>query len=369
MKTSTLLARIVALFLALVPAMSSAQASGTWTATGSMSVGRYAITAVLLNNGKVLVAGGISGTTVLASAELYDPSTGVWTLTGSMKIARNNYVAVPLANGKVLVVGGCTNSNCSAATNTAELYDPVTGVWTPTGSMSTLRYFFAGTGLKNGAVLVEGGCNQVNCGTNTATAELYNPATGKWVKTASMIAARDYHTATLMSDGRVLVVGGYYAGGITEIYNPSTRTWSTAGSALYPHSLHTASLLTNGKVLAEGGLVGNLPSNLCEVFDPVAGTWSATGSMTTKRDNQAALMLPNGRAMVAGGGSYTRPKYCKLASVELYDSAAGTWSSTGSMTIERYQQGMVLLRNGQVLAVGGLSNTDVSLASAELYTP
>src|SRR5204862_5288121 len=100
-------------------------------------------------NGKILVAGGIdAGATIQATAELYDPATGVWTSTGNMRKARAYYTATLLKNGKVLVAGGCTNNNCSAATNTTELYDPASGTWRTAGKMSTLRYFFAATACK-----------------------------------------------------------------------------------------------------------------------------------------------------------------------------------------------------------------------------
>jgi N-acetylneuraminic acid mutarotase len=360
---------VLAILLISICLASAAQAAGTWTLTGTMGTGRYAVTAVLLPSGMVLVAGGINGATVVASAELYDPTTGTWSPTGSMKTARNNYTAVLLGNGKVLVAGGCTNSTCSAATSSAELYDPSTGTWSSTTSMSTLRYFFAATLLGSGKVLVEGGCSLVNCNASSATAELYDPSTGKWSLTGSMNSARDYHTATLLADGRVLVVGGYSGGIITEIYNPTTATWTTAASALVPHALHAATLLTNGKVLVAGGYIANLPSAYCEVYDPAINTWSVTGSMTSKRYNQGQLLLPGGKVIAVGGGTYIRPKFQKLATVELYDASTGTWAATGSMGTQRLQQGTALLINGQILAAGGLNNLNVSLATAELYTP
>jgi hypothetical protein len=193
--------------MTVLPSLTSkAETSGTWAATGSMGTARYAFSGLQLRNGKILVSGGIDGTsTVLATAELYDPLTGAWTPTGNMKTARAYYTATLLPNGRVLVAGGCTNNNCSAATNTAEIYDPPTGTWRAVGKMSTLRYFFAATPLQDGSVLVEGGCNQGNCTTVTATAELYNPRTHQWTLTGSMQTARDYHTATLLSSGDVLV--------------------------------------------------------------------------------------------------------------------------------------------------------------------
>src|SRR5438270_2008045 len=173
-RTHLSLIGLVGLIIA-ISVTSSAQTSGRWTATGSMSTARYATAAVLLKTGKVLVSGGNDGTAVLATAELYDPVTGVWSPTGSLKTARAYQTATLLPNGRVLIAGGCTNVNCSAATASAEIYDPTTGTWRAAANMSTLRYFFAAVQLKNGNVLVEGGCDLGNCGTVTNTAELFNP--------------------------------------------------------------------------------------------------------------------------------------------------------------------------------------------------
>ena len=193
------------------------QTSGTWARTGSMGTARYAFSAVQLNNGKVLVGGGMGATGVLSSAEIYDPLAGTWSPTGQMRLARAYYTAALLPDGKVLVAGGCTSdTGCSAATATAEIYDPATGKWRAAGKMSTLRYFFNATPLPDGNVLVEGGCNKVNCGTVTKTAELYNPNSGRWTLTGGMHVARDYHTATRLSSGKVIVTGGYTVQGASN---------------------------------------------------------------------------------------------------------------------------------------------------------
>lgn len=356
--------------LLILPLLSAAPASGTWSTTGSLSNGRYAVTAVALPSGKVLLAGGVdNAVNVLSTTELYDPATGTWAPSGNMNMARNMYLAVLLPNGKVLVAGGCTTSSCSAATPTAELYDPTTGQWSPTGSMAGIHYFSAATLLPNGKVLVEGGCSQGNCMSITASAELYDPGTGQWSRTGSMKAARDYHTATLLANGKVLAAGGYGGGAAAEVFDPATGKWSPGGTMLYPHTQHSATLLPNGKVLIAGGTIGYLPSAYCELYDPASNTWKATGSMGTSRVGHPAVLLRTGRVLVAGGGSYTRPKYYKVSGAELYDAAKGTWSATGSMSTGRYEHGVALLLNGQVLAAGGLSNSMTALSTAELYTP
>jgi N-acetylneuraminic acid mutarotase len=181
-----------------------------WETTGSMVTARCACTATVLPDGKVLVAGGYNGSTpwtVYASAELYDPATGTWESTGSMSGSRAGHKAMLLPNGKVLVAGGYDGAYLTSA----ELYDPDTGTWTTTGSMAEGRVWHTMTLLPNGKVLVTGGEN----GSSTfsaLTAELYDPAAngglGAWSATGSMAQARSVHTATLLPDGKVLVAGG-----------------------------------------------------------------------------------------------------------------------------------------------------------------
>ncbi|CAF3989465.1 unnamed protein product [Rotaria sp. Silwood2] len=138
----------------------------TWTITGSMNVGRYAHSASLLRNGKVLIAGGIHNGTILNSTELYDPSTRTWKVTGSMHNERYDHQASVITNGKVLVTGGGVDKNLY----NAELYDPSTGIWTLAGKMNNGRILHSASVLKNGKVLVTGGFNH-NVTLNTA--ELY----------------------------------------------------------------------------------------------------------------------------------------------------------------------------------------------------
>jgi hypothetical protein len=183
----------------------------TFATTGSMSVARYRHTATLLNNGKVLVAGGRGlGYFSLASAELYDPATGTWSGTGSLSIAHGEHTATLLTNGKVLVAGG----DSSGLTSSAELYDPATGTWNGTGSMSGVRYAHTATLLTNGKVLVAGGSGGGYGLGELSSAELYDPATGAWSGTGSLSIARVEHTATLLTNGKVLVAGGILSGGV-----------------------------------------------------------------------------------------------------------------------------------------------------------
>ncbi len=233
--------------------------------------------------------------------------------------------------------------------------------------MNTPRYNATTTLLPNGQVLVVGGVD--NLGATLASAELYNPATGTWSLTSSMILARQLHTATLLQDGKVLISGGvgtadYLAE--AELYDPSIGTWSTTGSMNASRYGFTATLLSNGNVLVAGGLNSNGPNFTnylaeAELYDPSTGTWSPTGSMNVARNFHSTTLLSNGQALVAGGINNTGV----LASAELYDPSSGTWTLTGSMNVGRADYPATLLPSGQVLVAGGFSNGSIS--SAELF--
>ncbi len=284
--------------------------NGTFTAAGGMSIGRASHTATLLPNGKVLVAGGSSD----SSAELYDPATGSFALTGSMSAARAEHTATLLPNGKVLVTGGVTQGNAILAT--AEFYDPANATFAPTGSMGAARIFHSATLLPNGKVLITGGETfNGNSFVSLSTAELYDPATGSFADTASMSAARARHTATLLPNGKVLVAGGFSrvadnTSTSAELYDPATGSFTPTGSMGTARDGHTATLLPNGKVLVAGGF-GNTSA---ELYDATAGSFALTGSMVEPRGKHTAILLPSGKVLATGGFNGD----AQLASAELY---------------------------------------------------
>ncbi len=342
-------------------------ATGSWSATGGMATGRSEHTATLLPNGKVLVTGGYDGTASLATAELYDPATGSWSATGNMTTARHLHTATLLPNGKVLVTGGFNGSVSLAG---AELYDPASGTWTATGGLATGRYSHTATLLPpngNGKVLVlvTGGSTG---GATLASSELYDPLTGSWSATGSMVTPRYFHTATLLPSGKVLVAGGFRGAYLAsaELYDPATGIWSATGGMAAARDEQTATLLPSGKVLVTGGsgTTGDSTLTSAELYDPVGGNWSATGSMATERYIHTATLLPNGKVLVTGGtGSAT------LASSELYDSANGTWTATGNLSVARDFHSATLLPSGKVLVAGGQISGSNAVNSAERYDP
>jgi WD40 repeat protein len=303
-------------------------ASGTWTATGSLATARLSHTATLLPNGKVLVVGGISGLYFSsASAELYDPASGIWTPTGSLATARRGHTATLLPNGKVLVAGGFDfflSMDRGVDFASAELYDPASGTWTATGSMGAARDGHTATLLPNGKVLVAGGYASSGLGFITlASAELYDPASGIWTPTGSLPTARGGHTATLLPNGKVLVAGGQGNSGdleSAELYDPASGTWTATGSlTTLRYYLHTATLLPNGKVLVAAGYNGSILTS-AKLYDVASGNWTATGSLATARDGHTATLLPNGKVLVAAGFNGTS----YLASAELYGTPIPT---------------------------------------------
>ncbi len=339
--------------------------AGAWMPTGSMANPRAGQTATLLPSGKVLVVGGANGPTLsvaLATAELYDPATGTWSPTGTMSTARMNHTATLLSNGKVLVAGGFDGSSYLAS---AELYDPATGSWSLTGAMNIpRRNHVASDGPWAGKVLVAGG--DASPGSQYLNlAELYDPATGTWSWTGNMNPGRDDHVAVRLLTEQVLVVGGNSAGGPLTSALRYDSGWSATGSMATARRIPMAALLPNGKVLVAGGynVGGDLATS--ELYDPAPGSWSPTGSMSAARQRGTATLLPDGKVLAAGGYNSGSGH---LATAELYDPVSGSWGSTGSMTGASSEHTATLLQNGKVLVAGG-NSAGGALASAELYTP
>jgi len=264
---------------------------GTFAPVGLMTAFRANHASTLLQDGKVLVTGG--NTETPATAEIFDPATAAFTATGNMISVHYLHAATLLPNGKVLITGGL-GSGLSA-----ELFDPTMGTFAATGSMTEPRSSHTATLLHSGKVLLVGGASTNGGSSQVLTAELYDPASGTFSPTGSMGTARSNHTATLLPNGAVLIAGGFDQTGAplatAEIYNPTTGMFAAAGSMHAAHFQHTATLLPNGKVLIAGG--GNF---VAELFYLGTGTFSLTGSMLISRGSHAAALLPSGEVLVTG---------------------------------------------------------------------
>jgi choice-of-anchor C domain-containing protein len=340
-----------------------APAQGTWSETGPLVTGRDQHTATLLADGRVLVTGGEDNSAaVLTSVELFNPATGTWSVTTPLSHASRIHTATRLLDGRVLVAGGTNNSTPLAS---AELFYPATGNWASPGPLSTPRVYHTATLLLDGRVLVVGGYNIVVFNVVIlASTELFNPAMGNWASPGPLSTARYSHTATLLTDGRVLVAGGN--DGVNtldsaEIFNPADGIWSATGSMAQGRQSHKATLLADGRVLVDGGNDGVNTLDSAEIFNPADGTWSETGSLATARFAHTATLLPDGRVLAAGGEGLGGI----LASVEIFDPGTGTWSTHVSMLNARFFHTDTLLTDGRILAAGGYDG----LNSAEVFDP
>ncbi len=237
--------------------------------------------------------------------------------------------------------------------------------WEPAGSMTTARVAHTATLLRDGRVLLVGGYTTQD--PSTASAEIYDPATGIFSPTASLNTGRHEHSATLLPDGRVLVVGGYNSGYLrsAEIYDPATCQW-TPSQPLFNHGiLNATAVLTDGRVLVTGGNSTNAPSTDVEIFDPTTDTWHAAAPLSIGRNGHAAILLNDGWVLVLGGNGDVA-----VLVAEIYDPATDAWTPTGPMNAKSARFVSALLPDGRVLAAGGINPTSRELyTTAEIYDP
>jgi len=370
------------LALMLVPLLGFSLAGAPWPSgpgsvaeIAAMQIARASHTSTLLPNGKVLIAGGFAGSggeyNPYRSAELYDPSSGRFEAIAEMSIGRSGHTATLLKNGKVLIVGGWTGRY--DLRGSAEIYDPAVNTFTPTGNLVVERAGNTATLLADGRVLIAGGEDRRE--NAIASAEIYDPSTAKFTLTGSMADPRGAHTATALKDGRVLIAGGgsgHYPSQTVyrsaELFDPATGKFTSAGQTTVGRHKHAAILLRSGKVLIVGGSDnrdwhGQYAS--AEIYDPALGTFTATGAMNTARFKlpAAVTLLPNGKALVAGGGPFA----------ELYDETTGTFTKVpGSLGAARFFASATLLPGGKALITGGYAESGSGLPAtpaAWLYQP
>ena len=352
-----------------------------WISTGAMNAGRANHTQTLLQSGKVLVAGGgwFSGLlySFTASAELYDPVSRAFVTTGSMGTPRAFQTATALGNGKVLVAGGTSasvnGSPSLGALASAELYDPSTGIFSPTGSMVSTRMDATATLLPDGTVLIAGGAD--SAGNILNSAQIYNSATGTFTATGTMSAARLGHSAALLPNGQVLIAGGESTQAnvkvdlnTAELYNPATGKFTPTGNLVAGRESPIAVTLPNGKVLVAGGY--QIPSGVlleAEIYNSATATFTPTGSMGAPRYLHSAAVLSDGTVLIVGGSDGSTA----LTSTEIYTPSTGQFAPNWTTSVARVWTVATTLSDGSVFVSGGegITSANQPLASAEVYPP
>jgi N-acetylneuraminic acid mutarotase len=336
------------------------------TEAPSISQGRWAHSATLLEDGRVLIVGGHeTASGKLETAEIYDPASQTWSSAGSMSDKRGEgHSTTLLSDGRVLVFGETDEP-------TAEVYDPATNEWSLVGSLSQARTSASSTLLPDGRVLVAGGLDATKAGQERLdTVEVFDPATGEWSQAANMNQVHSNHKALLLEDGTVFLAGGM----LTEIYDPEADTWTSAGTPDRERSWgYTADLLNDGKILVTGGVflrggwqgIPSAPIRNAELYDFEAGAWTRVADMNEPRGDHAAALLQDGKVLVVAG-----------AELEMYDPNTDTWQLAGKLATERDLGEPLLsatvLNDGTVLVVGGKGEVEErarGLASVEIYDP
>jgi hypothetical protein len=359
----------------------------TWRPAGTMASGRSVHTATLLPDGRILVVGGTSvDRGVLSAAEIWDPVTRSFSSAGNAISARIGHAATLLLDGRVFIVGGDADGG-----QTAETWDPATGTFSAAGTMTALRKGgLSATTLPDGRVLVIGAiecsyfvktlprCQEADRGSS----EIWDPTTNAFSRGPKVHIDRDWHTATLLPDGRVLVVGGTGLASDTpesaEVWDPTSGGFAEVDEPLeYRADSHTATLMPDGRVLIVGGetmslederSVGSLAS--AELWDPVTEAFEPAGSMAEIRSRHQAARLPDGRVLVTGGSAarFTDVIDDAYASTELWDPATRTFSAGPSMIHARRSFTLTVLEDGSVVVIGGWSRTEAAEIVTEVAT-
>lgn len=325
---------------------------------------RAAHTATLLADGRVLIAGGFHGEGTreipIASAEIFDPRTSTFTPTGDMNETRTGHTATLLADGRVLIAGGWSQGQRS---ETAELYDPDRGEFLYTDSLMAPRDGMTATLLQNGQVLIAGGGSARN--TLQGVAEIYDPSTQEFAPSGTLNIGRRVHSATLLNDGRVLIAGGDSGESIlssAEIFDPATGRFVMTGNANRVRYKHSAVLMKDGSVLLVGGSDAsdwNGQYNSAEIFDPETNKFTQTADLRGRRFKlaDAAVLLSDGNILIAGG----HPQ------IEIFDAQNQSFIPGGKLDSAYYYTVATPLQNGHVLITGGYDRSIQPTDQAWLY--
>ena len=272
----------------------------------------------------------------------------------SISVSRTDHTATTLHDGRILIVGGFRNLSHLGMITEAEIYDPSSDTWTLISSMLIGHLGHSATLLNDGNVLVIGP-EWGGGGHLRRIVDLYNTSSGKWSSAGETIQ-QTFHTASLLNDGGVLIAGGWLefwnASRASVIYEPSSQKWFSSAKMNQPRAVHTATLLNNGKILVTGGAGGMTKPALssAELFDYQEETWKIAASMENERSLSTATLLKSGKVLIVGGHD---SEGIPIPSAEIYDPENDNWSTVSDMNESRVFHTATLLNDGRVLIMGG----------------
>jgi hypothetical protein len=341
-----------------------------WDQTGSLAEARQFHTATLLLDGSVLVVGGSPYSIGIKSAERYDPKTGSWSAAAAASEAKVFAEAFRLKNGRVLVVQGCHDWATVCSLSATELYDPASGSWKLDPGPLLPRTAAAMTALADGRIFLAGGFTPT---TVVKTLELYDPGAGSWSSLAAALpTSRNRATASPLANGKILIAGGFDGDAKQALasllaYDPKNGLVTTLAPKLAEARFeHTATVLQDGRVLLIGGICDNQkPCDVvnAELYDPLSDTIASAGSPAVGVHSHTATLLQDGRVLFVGGALTSKH-------ARLFDPKAMSWSATATPSAGRSRHTATLLGDGRVLIAGGFDHeSNAALASAEIYTP
>jgi N-acetylneuraminic acid mutarotase len=347
------------------------------TSDATLSQARASVGFAKLSTNELMIIGGKTGTTTLASTEIFNSETEVLTTGANLNNPRSMSLCITLNDGRILVTGGLDENG--DVLNSCEIYDPTTETFSMTGSMNVARARHKINLLPDGKILVSGGSAVLSIsndpsdtlnGSHSST-EIYDPATETWSISADMSIKRVAHATSTLPNGDILISGGLTPAGMfptvavsTEIYKVATETIEPAADMLTGRSEHLLTSLSDGTILATGG--GTLqmsPSfdvvalTATEIYDSNVDTWTAAADMSVGRAGHSAFIFDDGKVLLPGGDSGSLLSLTPTNTCEIFDNTTSQWTTTDTLPNGLVGYTGMVANDRKIVLIGGTDGT------------